>query len=71
MNAKGAQVELSFANTMHELDPTNCDGSGSEAFQAKHGAQPGLYVAMVLLDQIVQVFRRAKLRQFWKRSLLF
>lgn len=56
MNAKGAQVELSFANTMHELDPTNCDGSGSEAFQAKHGAQPGLYVAMVLLDQIVQVF---------------
>lgn len=32
MNAQGVQVELPFANTMHELDATNCDGSGSEAY---------------------------------------
>jgi hypothetical protein len=47
-----------------ELDAANCDGSGSEAFEAKHGAQSGLRISMVLLDQIVQIFRRAKSRQF-------
>jgi hypothetical protein len=56
MSNRPSQVELAFANAMHEPNATNCDCSGSEAFQAKHDAKPGLYVAMVLLDKIVQVF---------------
>jgi hypothetical protein len=40
---------------MHELN-ASCRSSGSKALQAKHGTQPGLYVAMILLDQIVLVF---------------
>jgi len=55
LNAKSTQVELPFADSMHELDAANRDGCGSEAFQAKHGAKPGLDVAMILLDQIVEV----------------
>jgi len=55
---------------MHELDTTNFDGNGSEAFQAKHSAQLGLYIAMVLFDQIVQLLGQAKRRVVGKRALL-
>jgi len=30
------EVELAFANAMHELDSSNCRSGGSEAFQAQH-----------------------------------
>ena len=58
-----SSVQLASANAMHELDTTNFNSSRSEALQAQHGAEPGLDVAMVLLDKVIQVFRRAKLRQ--------
>jgi hypothetical protein len=47
---KSTQAKLPFANAMYELDDTDSDRSGSKAFQAQHGPQPGLYVTMVLLD---------------------
>ena len=55
---------------MHELNASNCRSGRSEAFQAEPGAQPEFHIAMVLFDEIIQVFRRAKLRQLGKLSLL-
>lgn len=56
LSRKNTQVKLPFANAMHGLDATNCRGSTSEVLQAQHDPQPGLHVAMILFDQIVQVF---------------
>jgi hypothetical protein len=70
LSAQSTQVELPFADAIYELDATDCDGCGREAFQAKHGAQPGLNVAMILLDQIVEVLRRAKFSRLGKPALL-
>jgi hypothetical protein len=56
LSRRSTQVKLAFANTTHKLAATNCDGSGNEAFQAQHGAQPRVHVSMVLLDQVIQIF---------------
>ena len=56
LSCQGIQVKLAFANAVRELNALNCCGGGRAALQAKHGAQPRLHVAMVLLNQVVQVF---------------
>jgi hypothetical protein len=40
---------------MHELDAANGRGCRTEVFHSQHGTQPGLQIAMVLLDQIQRV----------------
>lgn len=70
MSAQSTQVELPFADSMYELDAANRDGYGYKAFQAKHGAKPRLDVAMILLNEIVEVFRRPKFRLLGKPALL-
>lgn len=49
------QVKLPYANAVHELDASNCRDAGNEAFQTHDWLWPRLHIAMVLLDQIIQV----------------
>jgi hypothetical protein len=45
-----------------QFDAGDGDRRGSEPLQAEHWSQPRFHAAMVLLDQVVQIFRRAHLR---------
>ena len=42
-------------NAMHQLDACERDRGAPETFEADHDARPELDVAMVLLDQIVEI----------------
>jgi hypothetical protein len=61
-DAQPCEVELIFANAMHQLDARYRNGRIPEAFEAEHCIDPGLDVPMILLDQIVQVLRRSQPR---------
>jgi hypothetical protein len=47
---------------MHQLDARYRNGRIAEAFEAEHCVDPGLDVAMILLNQIVQILRRSQCR---------
>ena len=55
------QGKLTFANTVEQFDAGNCDGGVVEVLEAEDGPDSGLNTPMILLDQIVQVFRRSQL----------
>ncbi len=56
------QFELLLADAMHQLDARNLGRRAPETLEAEHHRDALLHAPMVLLDQIVQVFRRAQLR---------
>lgn len=56
MHAQAAQIELPFANTMHERYATAAMEAKAKLFKPNMASMPGLDVATILLDQIVQVF---------------
>ena len=45
-----------------EFDAGDGDGRVLESLEAEHDVHPGLDVSVVLLDQVVQVFRRSHRR---------
>jgi len=51
------EIELTLANAMHQLDACNRGWGAPEPPKAKRDLRPGLDVAMVLLYQVVQVFK--------------
>lgn len=53
--------ELAFTNAMHQRDAGNDDGGIPESFESEHDVDPGLEMPMVLLNQVIQVLRGAKL----------
>jgi hypothetical protein len=55
------EIELTLANAMHQLDACNRGCGAPEPLEAKHDLRPRLDVAMVLLNQVVQVLRRSDL----------
>ena len=57
-----AQSELALTNAVHQLDAANRDRRVPKALDAQHHSDALLHAPMVLLDQVVQVFRRAQLR---------
>lgn len=64
----------SFASTRPppawpQLDAGDRNGRISEAFEAEHRIDPGLDVAMILLDQVVQVLRLSQ-RRFLGQQLV-
>jgi hypothetical protein len=61
------EIELTFANAMHQFDAGDRSGCISEAFEAEHCIDPGLDVAMILLDQVVQILRRSQSRLLRQR----
>ncbi len=50
------QVELVIANEVYQLDAGNGCCCSPEAFKAEHQVHPLLEVAMILFDQVIQVF---------------
>jgi hypothetical protein len=55
------QSELSFANTVEQFDPGNGGSCAIKVLEAEHRPCAGFNTAVILFDQIVQVFRRSQL----------
>jgi hypothetical protein len=51
------EIELTLANAMHQLDACHRSCGSPEPLKTKHDLRPILIVAMVLLNQVVQVLR--------------
>ena len=49
-------MELSLANHVHELDPGQDLGGRSKGFETEHGSGDAFDGAVILLDDIVEVF---------------
>src|SRR3979490_1449576 len=62
LEPESAEVELRFANAMHQLDSRNRGRGTPEPFEAEHHVCSGLDVSMVLFYQVVQVLRGPDLR---------
>ena len=55
------QGELSFANTAEQFDSSDGGCCAIKVSDAEHRSGPGFDTAVILFDQIVQVFRRSQL----------
>lgn len=51
------KVDLSFADAVRQLAPGNDDCPVAEPFKAEHDVRPGIDVAIVLADHVVQILR--------------
>jgi hypothetical protein len=60
-NTQAAQPELPLADAVHQLDTGDRDRRVTELLEAEHPSDTLLDTPMVLLNQIIQVFRRALL----------
>lgn len=67
--AKLREIELTFSNTMHQLNASERDRGVPEQFEAEHDIGPGLDVAMILLDQVVEIFRAPDLRVLRQQAI--
>jgi hypothetical protein len=63
------EVEVSFANAMHELYACQSDRGVPETFEAEHDVRSGLDVPMVLLDQIIQTLRGSDRRTLGQQAV--
>ena len=54
---------------MHQLDPGDRDRRMTELLEAEHHSDTLLDAPMVLLNQVIQVFRRALLRVPWQGTV--
>src|SRR5260370_19404267 len=71
LNAQTPQSELSLADAMHQLDAGNRGRRILEVLEACHHSDALLDAPMVLLNQVVQVLRRAQLRVSGQRAIGF
>jgi len=61
LNAERWQSELSLPNAVQQLDAGDRDRRICSPLEAEHHRDALLHAPMVLLDQVIQVFRRAQL----------
>jgi hypothetical protein len=54
---------------MRQLDALNRGRGAPEPFETEHHIRSGFDVAMVLLDHVVQIFRRPDLRVFRQQAI--
>ena len=71
LNAQTSQSELSPADAVHQLDAGDRDRRIPESLEAQHHGEALLHAPMVLLYQVIQVFRRAQLRVRGERAIAF
>src|SRR6266851_4269383 len=71
LNAQTSQSELSLADAMHQLDAGDRDRRIPEPLEAEHHRDALLHAPMVLLNQVVQVLRRAQVRVRGQRAIGF
>ena len=70
MNTEMSQRELPFADAVHQLDAGDRGRSIAELLEAEHHGD-ALLDAVVLLNEVVEVFRRAQLRVGRQRTVGF
>ncbi len=56
LEAELREIELALANAMHQLNAGQSDRGVPEALEAEHDIGPRLDVAMILFDQVVDIF---------------
>jgi hypothetical protein len=59
LKAQTRKCELALADSVHQLDAGDRDRSVRKPLEADHHSDALLHAPMVLLNQIVQVFRRS------------
>ena len=63
-DAKLSEFELTFPDPMHEFNAGDGDRCALKALQSEHWTQTKFDRPVILLDQIVQIFRRSYLSPF-------
>ena len=63
-DAKLSEFELTFPDPMHEFNAGDGDRGALKALQSEHWTQTKFDRPVILLDQIVQIFRRSYLSPF-------
>ena len=63
-DAKLSEFELTFPDPMHEFNAGDGDRGALKPLQSKHWTQTKFDRPVILLDQIVQIFRRSYLSPF-------
>jgi hypothetical protein len=58
-DAKLSEFELTFPDPMHEFNAGDGDRGALKALQSEHWTQTKFDRPVILLDQIVQIFRRS------------
>ena len=61
LETETSQGELPFANSVEQFDPDNGGSCAIKVLEAEHRPRSGFDSAVILFDQIVQVFRRSQL----------
>src|ERR1700747_2937326 len=71
LNAETLHFELSLPNAVQQLDAGDGDRWIAEPLEAEHHSNALLHAPMVLLDQIIHIFRRAQLHFRRERAIGF
>jgi hypothetical protein len=71
MNTEMSQPKLPFADAMHQLNAGDRGHSTAELLEAEHHGDALLDPSAVLLNEVVEVFRRAQLRVGRQKTLGF
>ena len=56
------EIELAFANAMHQFDAGEDNGGAAEPLEPEHHVHPRFDVAVILLNQVIQVLRGSQFR---------
>jgi hypothetical protein len=67
--AQAVQAKLLLTNAVHQLNARKGGRRVPETFEAEHRVRSGLGVAMVLLDQVIDIFRASNLRVSRQQTL--
>src|SRR5271166_1690284 len=67
--AQAPEVELALMDPAQQLDAADGDRRGPEPLETEHRTKPQLDPTVILLDQVVQVFRRAQLGVLGQRAI--
>ena len=60
MNTKTPQAELSLTDAVHQFDAGDRDHRVAESLEPQHYSNALLDAAVVLLNQVIEVFRRTQ-----------
>ena len=69
LKRESGEIELTLANTMHQLDARNRGRGTPKPFESEHHLRSGLDVSMVLFDQVIQILRGPHLRSLRQQAL--
>jgi hypothetical protein len=68
LNAETSQFELALPNAVQQFDAGDRDRCIAEPLETEHHRDALLHTPMVLLDHVIQIFRRARFRVRGQRA---